>query len=304
LSTVTVQADFESDTLFLIAPGSLNAAKLPKAAELSKLAADEFPPLVDSKSRKEKPSAWLGVRSPTFKASSKMKAAILGALALTPLPRYRHMFSGRQVIRGRCTFGMDGATTSYEEFLTPPVMNDIIIGKEDFVWLAVLAKMFTSNDRTIRRQLSALEYFYRAWALDASERFPILCMAIDAVLSIKGQATKSVVAGVRGIVGPHADEQRLRALMRIRADVIHGRAPDVYDSEEYAPYFDRYGDDPIRDMELVVGRCLRSIVFGDALREHADPNAERIAALQASGRLPKDAFGGTILDAPGQSLSS
>ena len=52
----------------------------------------------------------------------------------------------------------------------------------------------------------------------------------------------------------------------------------------------------IRDMELVVGSCLRSIVFDNALREHADPNAERIAALQASGRLPKTLSEKTILD--------
>ena len=104
--------------------------------------------------------------------------------------------------------------------------------------------MFTSNERTTRRQLSALEYFYRAWALDAPERFPILCMAIDALLSTPRQATASVVDGVRKIVGPHVNEQRLRSLMRIRGDVIHGRAPDVNDSEAYAPYYDLYGEDP------------------------------------------------------------
>lgn len=295
LTTIRAESDFNSDILFLIDAPSLKAAMLTSHADRLKIVPDQFPPLADSKGRKEMPSAWLGVRSPTFEASSKMKAAILGALALTPLHRYRHRFSGRKVIRGRCTFGSDGVTTSYEESLTPPIMSDIVIGEQDFAWLTKLAKMFASNERSTRRQLSALEYFYRAWALDASERFPVLCMAIDALLSTPGQATASVIDGVRKTIGPHVNQKRLRSLMRIRGDVIHGRAPDVYDSEEYAPYYDLYGEDPIRDMELVVGSCLRSIVFHNTLKEHADPNAETIAALQASGRLPK-IFDRTILD--------
>jgi hypothetical protein len=51
-------------------------------------------------------------------------------------------------------------------------------------------------------------------------------------------------------------------------------------------------------MELVVGACLRQEIFGEALREHADPNAEIIAQAQAAGRLPKKLFPKTILDAP------
>ena len=298
LSTVKVESDFEADTFFLIAPPSLSGTKLLNHVRTSVLMPSEFPPLADWKGRREMPSAWLGIKSPTFKAASKMKAAILGALALTPLPRYRHRFSGRDTIKGRCTFGPTGVTSSYDEVLTPPLMTDIMVGEQDLAWLAILAKMFASNEPAIRRQLSALEYFYRAWALDESERFPILCMAIDAVLSTPKQATASVIEGVRKIVGAHVDGKRLRTLMRIRGDVIHGRAPDVYDSEEYAPYYACYGEDPIRDMELVVGCCLRGLIFDDLLREHADPNADVIAQLQASGRLPKVLDDRTILDGP------
>lgn len=104
LVPVKITTDFDSDTFFLIKPSSLNESKLPSTINIRQIASDRFPPLVDFKGRQELPNAWLGVRSPAIQASNKIKAAILGALALTPLPRYRHSFSGRRVFGGRCTF--------------------------------------------------------------------------------------------------------------------------------------------------------------------------------------------------------
>ena len=49
--------------------------------------------------------------------------------------------------------------------------------------------------------------------------------------------------------------------MRLRAAVIHGGAPDVYDSSSYAKYFEDYEQDPVRDLERIVVRCLQIVVF-------------------------------------------
>jgi hypothetical protein len=295
LCTVKVDADFVSDAFFLIAPKSLDETKLPSEVSMSEVTPDTFPPLADWKGRKEVPSAWLGIRSPAYLASNKMKAAILGALALTPLPRYRHLFSGRTVIKGRCTFA-NGTTTSYDEAHTPPLMHDIVVGERDAAWLSTLATKLTSNERVTRRQLRALEYFYRAWSLDESERFPVLCMTLDAIFGDPKKATQSIIDGVREVTGSNASEPRLRLLSTLRGDVIHGRAPDVYDSEEYGRYFDKYGADPIHDMELVTSICLRGNIFGKTLGEHVDPNEKIILAAQASGRLPKVISRKSILD--------
>lgn len=196
---------------------------------------------------------------------------------------------------GTCTI-FDGVSTTFGDAHTPPLGKDIIIGAADHAWLTILGQKFQANEKRARRELRALEYFHRAWPTDQSERFPILCMALDAVFGDANQATRAVIEGVRTTLGEHVSEPRLRLLMELRGAVIHGGAPDVYDSRKYGRYYDEFGHDPIVDLELVVAACLRKRVFGAALVEHADPDEHMIAEMQAKGRLPRQLTGETILD--------
>ena len=281
-----VRTEFNSEPFFLAAPTTTSLR--PWLTQVSDLVGETFPPLAEWSGSRNTPTAWLGVRSPDFLASNKIKAAILGALALTPQPRLRHLFTGRTMFGGRCTIADNGhATFNHGDPHTPPLSDNIIIDDQDLEWLNVLASKLASNETEAGRQIKALEYFYRAWPLDPAERFPILCMTLDAIFGEAGIATRSVINGVRVTLGAHVPEARLSLLMDLRNSVLHGGAPDVYDSRKYAKYYDQYGEDPIDDMQLVVGRCLRSKIFGTTLNEHADPNAEQIAQLQAAGRLPQ-----------------
>src|SRR5207237_8289272 len=133
-----------------------------------------------------------------------------------------------------------------------------------------------------------LEYFYRAWFLDPRERFPALCMSLDSLVGASHGHTAAAVKFVGEIISTPIDEQRLRLLMRVRGAVIHGAAPDVYDSENYAQYYVNYGTDPIRDLEMVVAKCLREAIFDGKLSYHSDPNQTLIAEMQSRGRLPRD----------------
>jgi hypothetical protein len=74
--------------------------------------------------------------------------------------------------------------------------------------------------------------------------------------------------------------------MRLRASVIHGNAPDVFDSSKYASYYENYGDDPVDDLDLLVTECLRVVVFNGQLSEHEDPDKEVIEKLRAMRRWP------------------
>lgn len=296
LVPITVETAFDSAPFFFVPAGpGFGASRLPAGVREEWVPADQFPPEKEFKGRIEMPTSWLGIRSPEYKAAEKMKAAILGALALTPMPRLRYSFSGCQMFGGRATI-TDGITMSFGDPHTPPMMNNIVLTERDQPWLAILAKKLTSETKVIKRQLRALEYYYRAWPLSESERFPIMCMTLDAVFGDASHATQAVIDGVRATIGGHVEDPRLRALMELRAAVIHGGAPDVYDSRKYARYYDAYGADPIRDLDLVVGQCLRHHVFGEAMIEHPDPNAAKIAALQASGKLPKLLSDPSILD--------
>ena len=294
LVPVRVQTNFDSKAFLLIRAKALDHSRLPLGVTAADIVAEQFPPLAGWEWKKQVPAAWLGVWSPAYQASRKMKAAILGAIALTQPVQYRYMFSMREVFGGRCTCGTS-ATTSFMAEHTPPMMHDIAISDSDHEWLSIVAGILEENDKATRRQLRALEYFYRAWPLGPPERFPILCMALDALFGEVAHATQAVIDKVRGVLGDHISENRLRRLMDVRASVIHGGAPDVYDSRKYARYYSRYEIDPIRDMELVVAASLRAGIFKGRMQEHPAPDAELLAQLRAAGRLPELSIDRTIL---------
>src|SRR5690606_22801685 len=107
--------------------------------------------------------------------------------------------------------------------------------------------------------------------------------------------TAAAVKFVRDTIDTSIAEDRLRLLMRVKGAVVHGAAPDVYDSENYEKYYLDYETDPIRDIELVVAKCLRADIFGDRLKCHADQHADIVAEMQAKGRLPARLDEGCII---------
>jgi hypothetical protein len=279
LVAIKIDKNFDSEPFFVIRPGSLNSERL-RQGDCSGITPEEFPPFPGWQGRKERPASWLGVRAPIQQAANKIKSAILGAIALTPHPHYRHMFSGRNMFGGFCTTAADHTVTAYGDAHTPPMYVDITLGEGDHAWLAILAQKLPASDEDSRRQMRALEYFYRAWPLDERERFPCLFMALDAIFGDPGRATQAVVAGAKQYGATNYDSERVTLLMKLRGSVIHGGAPDVYESEKYHRYYDTFGDDPIFDLELIVALCLRTHVFGGALVEHPDPYADVIRAYR------------------------
>lgn len=294
LVPVRMEADFDSPTFFLTRPEGLNASRLPLGISAARINAVTFPPLSEWEGTRAFPTSWLGVRSPAYEASNKIKRSVLGALALTPLPGQRHLFSLRSIFGGRCTIGKTAETT-FGEPHTPALMHDIVLSERDHAWLNVLAQKLGSAEKAHRREMRSLEYYYRAWELEPSERFPILCMALDAVFGDASHATQALISGIRGLLGNHIQEPRLRALVELRASVIHGGAPDVYDSRKYARYYREYNDDPIGDLELITAKCLQMQIFGLEMQNQSDPNAATIAQLRAKGIIPKEGRGRSIL---------
>ena len=284
LATVTVRQDFDSDTFFIVKPLGLDHRRIPEHVSQRWLKPDQFPPMRDWKGITHAPSAWLGVRSPALLAAKKMRSAILGAFALVQHPMERYLFTGRKTFGGYCILG-ESFTTSIGDSHTPPIGDDIVLTEQDHAWLGRLNDKLLSNDRHDRKHLKALEYFYRAWPYDPAERFPVLFMALDALFEAgEGESegvTRTVMAGVRSLLGDEFSDERLRLLIRLRGSVIHGGAPDVYDSRKYARYWSDYGEDPIRDLERITAACLRRAVFDDTLAEHPHTHADLIAKRMA-----------------------
>ena len=294
LMPIRVDSPFIGSSFFLCDPPAL-AARLADKSPERWLDPQVFPPLKDPRMPVKSPTSWLGVHAPNVTVAKKMRAGILGAIALAPEPHQRHSFSGRAMFGGHCTVQNGDVGVGGNSAHTPPLMSDIVIGKDDLLWLTEVDRLLASGTRVDRRRLYALEYFYRAWPLDPAARFPVFCMALDGIFGDANQATQAVIDGVRGLLGDHLDSARLRDLMALRAAVIHGGAPDVYDSRKYGRYYQTYLADPIFDLELVVAACLRARIFGELMPPYQDAYADLYAGLKSQSRAPRDQYEGAIL---------
>ncbi len=277
LIPVVVDHDFIADPFFLIKPSSLNYELLRANPDWrGELLADRFPPWPDWSGNTRCPGAWLGARSPIISRSLRMRSAVLGALALALPPRRCYLFSMRDMFGGWLTAGNSHSTTVRAEGHTPPLGYDVVISESDHSWLALLADKLESADVPARRQMNALEYFYRAWPLSEVERFPILFMVLDAIFGDASQATAAIVDAVVPIMGSDYDSARIRRLLKLRAAVIHGGAPEVYDSSRYAEYYRDFLEDPVRDLESITARSLSQAIF----------NGSQIVKAELDYRVP------------------
>lgn len=266
LVVVRVEKEFECPNFFLVKPEGLTLERLPPGYIAADLEATSFPPFRRWDGIRNQPASWLGVLAGTLEIAKRDRAAILGALALLPHPLERYQFSWRKVFGGLCTFNNSMSMTSSDPH-TPALSEDVIIGDTDHVWLDVLARKIASPVKVDKRHMRALEYFYRAWVPDPTRRFPILFGALDAIYGDAGRATQSVIEAVGPVMGENYDYDRLKLLLGLRASVIHGGAPNVYESSNYHVYYERYEDDATRDLELIVARCLQVVLFGAAMTE-------------------------------------
>lgn len=257
LIPISVSSDFVSQPFFLISPESLSAELV---GTTGTLVSTQFPPISTWDGRKERPTSWLGIQSPSQTSAKRMRNVVLGAIALLPHQYERHMFTGRQMFGGSTAF-QNSVSFSFSAPCTPALSENLVIGADDAPWLTLLAEKLAEGAAPVRRQMRALEYFYRAWPLPEVERFPILFMALDAVFGDASQHTQKVAESIESSMGANYDVTRLKLLMKMRAAVVHGGAPEVYDCSHYEKYLNAYERDPVKDVERIVAYCLQAVVF-------------------------------------------
>lgn len=280
---IPIHADtaFDSTRFFICSPAELEA-QLARRQVRADLLPHSFPPVRHWDGIRQDPASWLGVDTPTLDAAKQIRAAVLGAVALLPHGSERYMFSGRKMFGGYTSFD-DRCTISFGDPHTPPLMENLTLGDSDHPWLSVLAEKLISARKEHRRQMRALEYYYRAWAPDPVKRFPTLFAAIDAIFGDASQATQAVVDAVGPVMGPEYTSERIRLMLGLRASVIHGGAPNVYESSKYEEYYRTYEIDPVRDLELIVARSLQQVVFPSVMSERPHTHADLI--LRETGRV-------------------
>lgn len=273
LVTIIIEDTFDGNEFFFSNPADL--FQYVPSIPPSDIQSDQFPPIREWTGPRDGISSWLGVRAPLHSVARKVRAAVLGAVALLPHRLERYLFTGRKMVSGTLTL-RGSATVTFDRAHTPPIAENIKIGKADEVWLGKLSQILADQSLPARRAVKSLEYFYRSWFLSESERFPWLFMSLDALFGDQERATRAVIDGVSPHIGPKYNYERLRLLQSLRASVIHGGAPDVYDSTKYESYFRDYGEDPISDAALITAATLRTFIFEGELNERPHTHSDAI----------------------------
>ena len=283
LTGVTIEERVRGNLFQLLSPDQL--AYDVGEPQNSKFLADQFPPWL-KKGNRQKVSAWLQIKSPLTEVAQKQKAVILGSILLSIIQTYRHQFTMRETISGFASGEEKPSTIHHSGFEMPhipPFSGEVNLNPTHDEWLYEIDALLEPVDNISLRNSKSLEYFYRSWFLKEAEKFPVECMAMDAVFGDATEATKSVVDGVCELMEGTVDPRRINSLMRIRASVIHGGAPDVYSSKKYAKYVSRFGADPVSDMSILLAECLRRKVFGKSFRIQPDPFQQYIDQAMKMG---------------------
>lgn len=276
LTVIRCEKAFTFPDFFLVPPSALTPQLMDLSTNPGVIKPTAFPPFAHSDMSTQPVASWLGVWAPNFETAKRMRATILGALALLPHHAERYLFTLRKLTAGRCTLHGGSWTVSLGDPHTPALSADVVLNANDQPWLEVLSGKLTAPQKVDKRRMRSLEYQYRSWIPDSSRRFPSLFGALDAIYGDASAATQAVVDAVGPVMGPKYDIKRLKLLLSLRASVVHGGAPNVYESSSYHQYYSAYYTDATRDLEVIVARCLQQEVFDGALIERPHTHANLI----------------------------
>ncbi|MBY3139043.1 hypothetical protein [Rhizobium laguerreae] len=240
---------------------------------------------------------WLVVKAASVEAATRDKRIILGALALALGHQNRHAFTLREVAKGFLRFpGAHAISTSSSGPHTPPIGGPIIIDATDHDWLNLIPRILARSTSVTKRHGKALEYYYRAWFMDESDRCFLLFMSLDAIFGQDGNGfAAGMKEGVKRTLNKDVDEKRLDALLRIRNTMLHGGAPDLFASSNYLKYAEKHFIDPATDIQLLVAKCLRLHIFGKLFRPQGNPDINVLQFAEAQGLIPSEREDNSII---------
>jgi len=275
ITPLVVKADFDCENFSLIDVHSLTEGSADQVCE-QYLGNEEV-------------GGWLVVKAASVESSKKDRRVVLGALALAMDQQHRHGFTLREVVTGFLRFPTPHSiSTSTSGPHTPPIGSPITIENSDHEWLNKLPAILARSSTLAKRHGKALEYYYRAWFMDESDRCFLLFMALDAIFGRDGSGfAVGMKTGIKETLKENIEEKRLDALLRIRNTMLHGGAPDLFASSNYLEYAQKYSTDPSTDVQLVVAKCLRRHIFGE-FRPQENPDAELMQFARTNGLVPSE----------------
>lgn len=285
IQTIRAENEYIGKNFSLLKPNSLSDVKKPFELKSFNVNGQRFPPLNETNNHYYPLKTWLCTTSPHLREAQKNKAAILAVLSIKYDNFLRYQFNLSRHVGGYCSFGSNQMSFSIGAPHTPSVSEDLILKEMDIPVLETLDSLLDSPEQEASRKVKALEYFYRAWFLDESERYPFLFMCLESLYGDSMNATQSIIDGVKNVLNIDISESRIRLLIQLRGSVIHGRSPEIYDSRKYAKYYKRYRICPSKDLALLVAACLNSTLFDNRIAKQNSKHRDMLKNARTEGKI-------------------
>ena len=207
-------------------------------------------------------TAWLRVKARSVADATERSSIILGALFLCMYHDTQYQHTMGKSADGILHFHK-GTTYSSSSPHLPYLACPIELGAEDLGWLKSLDLALNAKSQK-RKLLRALRWLHASWFATGAEQFSLICMAVDAIVPSRINSSLAKCGWIREDLGAEVDSDAVEMIFkRMRADVAHGDAPSLIESQAYLDFIGKYGEDPSPCALAVACRVIRNACLSD-----------------------------------------
>lgn len=219
---------------------------------------EHFPPVLEMprRTRLGSDDGWLGVVAGSIPEGTSRLTQLLGAVSICLPWDVSRLFSGAIYPTGMAILeednGMVRLTPSGPN--VPPLLYAAVLSPEA---TSLIVRLMTVDNNMQRRIGAALEYIAAGWPLQGRQSFLHYAIALDALFGTRNNTTASIVAGVSQWASDIPNiEGRIRMLLNMRHELLHGRQTSVEACGDYIGYFTEFESDPYVDQIGILRDCL------------------------------------------------
>lgn len=220
----------------------------------------KYPCLIDERRNSRLIRTWIGIKAPNEKTAAKILSSILGTLALFESSKKRYIFSGITPDTGCCYFSENSYTFRETEPNLPSLYYNLQVEHHLLGILNELDEVILNKIQGSKK-ISSLINFYKSWFEKDGERYRTLFSSVDSLLETKSNHSRVFTDFVINHTNNQFDNDRIRLLLSIRGDVVHGKSPNLYECRDYELYVEKYLSDPLHDIQDIVEICLKNFIF-------------------------------------------
>lgn len=207
-------------------------------------------------------NTWIGIKASTEDNSRKILSVILGTIALFQSTSKRYLFNSLESDSGCNFITHDKFYNTMETVdLVPSLYFKIIIDKDLSPYFLKISETLTNKNIYDNLKFYSLNNFYKSWFQTEAEQFRTLCTCIESL--IEDTSTKSS-AKFKSLITKYCSEysqDRLADLLKIRGSIVHGKSPNLCDSQAYNNYIEEYLSEPLNDLIKIVDIVLKAHIF-------------------------------------------